>query len=75
MNRRSNGEGTAAMLRKDGRWSRSIWIGGKRKFLYGKNRAEVDKKYKELSIQLASNTYFENKKKTRLCLQTRDTLK
>ena len=48
MARRSDGEGTAPKQRKDGIWYRAIRIEGtgKRKYLYAKSKAELDKKYK-----------------------------
>ena len=53
--RRSNGEGTVAQQRKNGSWYRAVRIEGtnQRKFLYGKTKAEVDKKYKEFIKQVA----------------------
>lgn len=66
MARRSNGEGTSPKQRKDGIWYRAIRIEGtkKRKYLYAKTKAELDKKYKEFSKQLASGTYVEVQKQT-----------
>ena len=66
MARRSNGEGTAAQQRKNGTWYRAVRIEGtnQRKFLYGKTKAEVDKKYKEFIKQVAGGTYTEVKKQS-----------
>lgn len=66
MARRSDGEGTAPKQRKDGIWYRAIRIEGtgKRKYLYAKSKAELDKKYKELTKQIASGTYVETQKQT-----------
>lgn len=47
--RRSNGEGYARK-RADGRWELQIGVGGDRKSLYGKTRAEVLKKRKQLEL-------------------------
>ena len=66
MARRSNGEGTAAQQRKNGTWYRAVRIEGtnQRKFIYGKTKAEVDKKYKEFIKQVAGGTYTEVKKQS-----------
>ena len=40
--RRDNGEGTAPKQRGDGRWFRQITVEGKKKFIYGKTKAEVN---------------------------------
>lgn len=66
MGKRSDGEGTAPKQRKDGMWYRAIRIEGtnKRKYLYAKTKAELDKRYKEFTRQLASGTYLEIKKQT-----------
>lgn len=66
MGRRSSGEGTAPKMRKDGIWYRAIRIEGtdKRKYLYAKTKAELDKKYKEFAKQISSNTYVEAQKQT-----------
>lgn len=66
MARRSDGEGTAPKQRKDGIWYRAIRIEGtgKRKYLYAKSKAELDKKYKELTKQIASGVYVETQKQT-----------
>ncbi|HIW73020.1 MAG TPA: hypothetical protein H9684_01730 [Firmicutes bacterium] len=66
MARRSDGEGTAPKQRKDGIWYRAIRIEGtgKRKYLYAKSKAELDKKYKELTKQVASGTYVKTQKQT-----------
>ena len=66
MARRSNGEGTAAQQRKNGTWYRAVRIEGtnQRKYLYGKTKAEVDKKYKEFIKQVAGGTYTEVKKQS-----------
>ena len=66
MARRSTGEGTAAKQRYDGMWYRAIRIEGenKRKYVYAKTKAEVNKKCKELVKQLASGTYVEAPKQT-----------
>lgn len=64
--RRDNSEGTAPRQRKDGIWYRAIRIEGtgKRKYLYAKIKAELDKKYKEFDKQIASGTYTEIRKQT-----------
>ena len=56
MGKRSDGEGTAPRQRKDGIWYRAIRIEGtgKRKYLYAKTKAELDKKYKKFAKQVAS---------------------
>ena len=66
MGKRSDGEGTAPRQRKDGIWYRAIRIegAGKRKYLYAKTKAELDKKYKEFTKQIASGTYTEIQKQT-----------
>lgn len=66
MARRSDGEGTAPKQRKDGIWYRAIRIEGtgKRKYLYAKSKAELDKKYKELTKQIASGAYVKTQKQT-----------
>ena len=66
MGKRSDGEGTAPRQRKDGIWYRAIRIEGtgKRKYLYAKTKAELDKKYKEFAKQIASGTYTEIRKQT-----------
>lgn len=66
MARRSDGEGTAPKQRKDGIWYRAIRIEGtdKRKYLYAKSKAELDKKYKEFTKQVLSGTYVEVQKQT-----------
>ena len=45
--RRDNGEGTAPKQRGDGRWFRQITVEGKKKFIYGKTKAEVNQKFRE----------------------------
>ena len=64
MGKRSDGEGTASRQRKDGIWYRAIRIEGtgKRKYLYAKTKAELDKKYKEFAKQIASDPYTEIRK-------------
>lgn len=54
MGKRSDGEGSAPRQRKDGIWYRAIRIEGtgKRKYLYAKTKAELDKKYKEFAKQM-----------------------
>lgn len=66
MGKRSDGEGTAPRQRKDGIWYRAIRIEGtgKRKYLYAKTKAELDKKYKEFAKQIASGTYTKIRKQT-----------
>jgi integrase len=44
--RRAKGEGSV-LKRKDGRWQARYEVGGKRKYIYGKTRAEVAKKLNE----------------------------
>lgn len=53
MARRSDGEGTAPKQRKDGIWYRDIRIEGtdKRKYLYAKSKAELNKKHKGFTKQ------------------------
>ncbi len=46
--RRPNGDGTAATQRKDGTWYRTVVIDGKRKYVYGKSEAEVNRKFRKL---------------------------
>ena len=46
--RRANGDGTAAAQRKDGTWYRTIVINGKRRYVYGRTEAEVNKKFRNL---------------------------
>ena len=46
--RRANGDGTAAAQRKDGIWYRTIVINGKRRYVYGRTEAEVNKKFRNL---------------------------
>lgn len=62
--RRDNGEGTAPRQRKDGRWFRQITVDGKRKYIYGKSKAEVNKNFREFKRQLESGTYREIQKQT-----------
>ena len=66
MGKCSDGEGTAPRRRKDGIWYRAIRIEGtgKRKYLYAKTKAELDKKYKEFAKQVATGTYTEIRKQT-----------
>ena len=66
MENAATGRGTASRQRKDGIWYRAIRIEGtgKRKYLYAKTKAELDKKYKEFTKQLAGGTYREIKKQT-----------
>ena len=66
MARRSNGEGTAPKQKKDGTWYRAIRIEGtdKRKYLYAKTKAELEKKYKEFTKQVSSETYVDTKKQS-----------
>lgn len=45
--RRGRGEGTIR-LRDDGRWQGAVLLGGKRKYVYGKTRAEVSRKVADL---------------------------
>ena len=40
-----NGEGTVPKQRKDGRWFRQITVEGKKKFIYGKTKAEDNQKF------------------------------
>ena len=58
MGKRSNGEGTAPKQRQDGMWYRAIRLEstGKRKYLYAKTKAESDKKYREFTKQITSET-------------------
>ena len=62
--RRDNGEGTAPKQRKDGRWFRQITVEGKKKFIYGKTKAEVNQKFREFKKMLESGTYREIQKQT-----------
>lgn len=66
MGKCSDGEGTAPRRRKDGIWYRAIRIEGtgKRKYLYAKTKAELDKKYKEFAKHIATGTYTEIRKQT-----------
>ena len=62
--RRDNGESTAPKQRKDGRWFRQITVEGKKKFIYGKAKAEVNQKFQEFKKMLESGTYREIQKQT-----------
>ena len=62
--RRDNGESTAPKQRKDGRWFRQITVEGKKKFIYGKVKAEVNQKFQEFKKMLESGTYREIQKQT-----------
>ena len=62
--RRDNGEGTAPKQRGDGRWFRQITVEGKKKFIYGKTKAEVNQKFREFKKMLDSGTYREIQKQT-----------
>ena len=62
--RQDNGEGTAPKQRGDGRWFRQITVEGKKKFIYGKTKAEVNQKFREFKKMLDSGTYREIQKQT-----------
>ena len=62
--RRDNGEGTAPKQRGDGRGFRQITVEGKKKFIYGKTKAEVNQKFREFKKMLDSGTYREIQKQT-----------
>src|SRR5437764_481534 len=48
MTRRGNGEGSIPIQRKDGSWTAALRAGdGKRKYVYGKTRKEVQTKLRE----------------------------
>jgi len=66
MAKRSNGEGTSPKQRYDGMWYRAVRVEGteKRKYLYAKTKAELDKKYKEFTKQVAAETYVDAGKQT-----------
>jgi integrase len=53
MPRRSNGEGSVAK-RPNGTWVAKLWVGGKRRHLYGKTRVEVVRKLRLLQNEVAS---------------------
>ena len=62
--RRDNGEVTAPKQRKDGRWFRQITVDGKRKYIYGKSKAEVNKNFWEFKRRLESGSYRDIQKYT-----------
>lgn len=62
--RRDNGEGTALKQRKDGRRFRQITVDGKKKFIYGKTKAEVNQKFREFKKILDNGTYRVIQKQT-----------
>ena len=63
-NRRDNGEGTAPKQHKDGRWFRQITVDGKKKFVYGKTKAEVNQKFREFKRMLEREAYRELQRQT-----------
>ena len=46
--RRANGDDTAAAQRKDGTWYRTIVINGKHRYVYGRTKADGNKKFRNL---------------------------
>jgi hypothetical protein len=58
MPRRSNGEGSVAK-RPNGTWVAKLWVGGKRRHLYGKTRVEVVTKLRVLQNEVASGAQAE----------------
>src|SRR5690349_15899662 len=48
--KRSSGEGSPRK-RKDGRWEWSVMFDGKRRYVYGKTKAEARERYEELKKQ------------------------
>ena len=56
--RRDNGEGTAPKQRKDGRWFRQITVEGKKKFIYGKTKAEGNQKFREFKNKIGEEKHF-----------------
>ena len=60
---RAHGEGNIR-VRKDGRWEASIRAGGTRRYIYGKTRAEVAAKLKELQGQATTGRLVEPAKVT-----------
>jgi integrase len=57
LGRSSNGEGSIAK-RKDGRWSASYIVGGKRKYVYGKTRKEAAQKLRDALAEQDTGTYY-----------------
>jgi hypothetical protein len=58
--RRAKGEGSIHK-RKDGRWQARYQADGKRKYIYGKTRAEVAKKVNELLSEVNKGLVYDDK--------------
>ena len=63
MPRRSNGEGSVGK-RPNGTWVARLWVGGQRRYLYGKTRAEVVAKLRAVQNEAASGVQAEPTKMT-----------
>ena len=61
--KRENGVGTVPKQKKNGRWYRAMWLdNGKRKFIYGKSKVDVNRKFKEF-LKEAENGIYSGVKK------------
>ena len=63
MSRRTTGEGTVYQ-RQDGRWTAALTVGGKRRTVYGKTRAEAARKLAELRRQASAGSLPDPGKRT-----------
>jgi hypothetical protein len=58
--RRAKGEGSV-FKRKDGRWQARYQAGGKRKYIYGKSRAEVANKLNEALSEISRGLVYDDR--------------
>jgi integrase len=58
MSKRGNGEGSIYQ-RSDGRWVASLWVSGKRKYLYGRTRQDVARRLNEVVHAAHEGTYVD----------------
>jgi integrase len=58
VSKRGNGEGSIYQ-RSDGRWVGSLWVSGKRKYLYGRTRQDVARRLNEVLHSAHEGTYVD----------------
>jgi integrase len=58
MTKRGNGEGSIYQ-RSDGRWVASLWVGGSRKYLYGRTRQDVARRLNEVLHSAQEGIYVD----------------